>query len=384
MTLLTLGGLFLIGLMADILGRFTPLPRITVLLISGLLIGPSGFALISDAFISDWFEPLTNVALTMIGFLMGQKLSIKALKKNGNLAVVIALGKVLGTALVVSLLMWLVTGNIALALILGGIATATDPAATYDVVHESGTSNSFTDNLLSIVAIDDALGLIVFSLLLTLAITGASLVPEALLNSTVHIIASLLVGAVLAVPMSYLTGRLDFGQREGEPIQAEAIGFVLVCAGATVFFELSPILAAMAMGSVVASIATHHNRPFHAIEGIEWPFMILFFILAGASLHLDQWQDVGWLVVMYIFARALGTYLGTSLAAKTAGADTATKRWMGLALMPQAGVALGMALIASQQMPNYSELILTLVLSATILLEVFSPMLTGWVLRKVP
>jgi|TARA_B110000196_G_scaffold314423_1_gene322573 NhaP-type Na+/H+ or K+/H+ antiporter len=240
MTLLTLGGLFLIGLIADIVGRFTPLPRITVLLISGLLIGPSGFALISDAFISDWFEPLTNVALTMIGFLMGQKLSIKALKKNGKLTVVIALVKVLGTALVAALLMWLVTGNIALSLILGGIATATDPAATYDVVHESAISNSFTNNLLSIFAIDDALGLIVFSLLLTLAITGTSLVPEALLSSTVHIIASLLVGAALAVPMSYLTGRLDFGQREGEPIQAEAIGFVLVCAGATIFLNSHP------------------------------------------------------------------------------------------------------------------------------------------------
>jgi Kef-type K+ transport system membrane component KefB len=385
MTLLILGGLFLIGLVADIAGRLTPLPRITVLLLAGVFIGPSGLDLVPAKFIDQWFPTLTHLALAMVGFLMGQKLSLAALRDHGNRAVILALGKVAGSSLLIIVAVWILTGNVALALVLGGIATATAPAATFDVVHETALSNTFVDDLLSIVAIDDALGLVFFSILLTLAVSlnGGNFTAFMFAVGAADVLGSLAIGIVLGVPMAYLTGRLDFGQREGEPIQAEALGFVLLSAGASVWLDLSPILASMAMGSVVASLAKHHTRPFHAIEGIEWPCMILFFIFAGASLHMDSLEGIGWLVVVYLLARGAGTWLGINLSARAIKAGAAYRQWMGLALLPQAGVAMGMALIASQRLPEEAELILTLVLGTTIVLEIISPPLTRRILRRV-
>ena len=385
MTLLTLGALFLIGLVADVAGRLTPLPRVTVLLLSGILIGPAGFALLPQEFVSDWFPTLTNIALAMVGFLLGQRLTATELREHGYEVVGLALGKVAMSALLVFMVLTALGLDLVLALLFAGISTATAPAATFDVVHESESENVFTDRLLSIVAIDDALGLILFALLLAASMTlsGNGTGSEMMAAGLAEVASSVVLGALLGVPMAFLTGRLDFGQRNGEPIQAEAFGFVLVCAGAASLLALSPILTAMVMGSVVASLATHHNRPFAAIEGIEWPFMILFFILAGASLNLEEITGVGLLAISYIVARGAGTYLGTFAIASLLKLDRATKNWLGLALFPQAGVAVGMALVASQRFPQYSETIITTVLLTTVFLELISPVITRLVLRRV-
>jgi Kef-type K+ transport system membrane component KefB len=385
MILLTLGALFLIGLVADVAGRLSPLPRVTLLLLSGILIGPSGFALLPQDFVTDWFPTLTHIALAMVGFLLGQKLTANELREHGYVVIRLALGKVAMSALLVFVVLTALGVDLVLALLFAGISTATAPAATFDVVHESKSEGTFADRLLSIVAIDDAWGLILFALLLAAAatISGDSTGSEMVASGLFEAGGSVVLGALLGVPMAFLTGRLEFGQRNGEPIQAEAFGFVLVCAGAASLLGLSPILAAMAMGSVVASVATHHKRPFAAIEGMEWPFMILFFILAGASLKLEEISGVGLVAIGYVIARGTGSYLGIFGTASLLKLDTATRRWMGLALMPQAGVALGMALIASQRFPQYAESIITTVLLTTVFLELISPVITRAVLRHV-
>ncbi len=385
MTLLVLGGLFLLGLAADVTARWTPLPRVTLLLLSGVAVGPTGFDLIPAEFIEGWFPTLTEIALAMIGFLMGEKLSVPALRARAVAVAMLALGKVAGAAAAVAVVLWVLGVDLALALVLAGVATATDPVATFDVVAERGARGKFVDDLLSIVAIDDAWALILFSLLLASAVGlgGEGEAGELVASGLLETVGSLGFGAALGLPMALLTGRLEFGQRQGEPIQAEAIGFVLLCAGAATALELSPILSAMAMGGVVASLATHHARPFSAIAGVEWPFMILFFVLSGSSLRLDVLGDVGLVVVAYLVARAAGSWLGTYGAARAVGSDPEVRRWMGLALLPQAGVALGAALIASHRLPEHSDMILTVVLSTTIFLELTSPVVTRRVLEKV-
>lgn len=385
MLLLTLGALFLVGLTADVIGRYTPLPRVTLLLLSGVLIGPTGFDLIPAEVVESWFPTLTNLALSMVGFLMGQKLTIKALRARNGQVLSLVFGKVLGAAVVVFAALMLLGVPYPLALVLAGVATATAPAATFDVVHESGATGEFADTLVGVVALDDAWGLIVFSVLLALAVGGAAggVDNGMALAGLIEAGGSIALGLLLGVPMAYLTGRLTFGKRSGEPIQAEALGFVLICAGAAVTLHLSPILAAMAMGSMVASIATHHTRPFHAIEGIEWPFMILFFILAGASLDVQGDGAVLTIVVCYLLARTVGTYLGVLGVGTVFSYEKNVSRWMGLALLPQAGVALGMALIASQRLPEYGETILGVVLLATVVLELTSPIVTRRILSRV-
>jgi len=289
--------------------------------------------------------------------------------------------EVLMTGLLIATILSLFGVPLHIALLLAGIAPATAPAATLDVVHESSARGKLTNTLLGIVAIDDAWGLFIFSLMLAAAeaIHGGGGVTDAIITGTWEIAGALILGLVLGVPMAYITGRI----RSGEPTQAEAIGVVLICAGLAVWFEVSYILAAMVMGSIVANFAYHHERPFNAIEGIEWPFLILFFLLAGASLHLDSLIDAGWLAVGYILLRVIGRIGGVWLGGFICGAEQRIRYWLGLTLLPQAGVAIGMALLAVQRFPESEDVILPVVLGATVIFEVAGPAVTRLVLTHV-
>jgi len=372
--LLTLGLLFLLGLAADLIGRHTIFPRVTLLIVAGLAVGPTGFNLLPMELVDDWFPPMTTVALSLIGFLLGPQLSLSALRAQGNTVVSITIGETSGAVIVVALALWIYGVNPVVALLLAGIGAASAPAATFDVVHESHIHNRFSNTLLAVVALDDAIGLLLFSVAMALAtaLVGTHSPTESLLVGVKDIGGSVLLGAALGVPMAYLSGRI----RPGEPTLAEAIGFVLICGGIATWLDLSPVLAAMVMGSVVATLATHHDRPFHAIEGIEWPFMILFFILAGASAHAKALLAVGSVTAVYIVARCVGTYAGAWTGATALHADPVTRKWVGFCLFPQAGVSIGMALMASQRFPQFEAWVLPVILASTVLYELTSPVIT--------
>ena len=371
---LILGLLFLIGFVADILGRSTPLPRVTLLMLGGLAVGPAGFSLIPDAFVQEWFPELTTIALALIGFLLGHQLSIAALRKRGSFVIVISLCKVVGAALAVATTLIIVGLDPVMALLLAGVAPATDPAATYDIVHESRTRGEFVDTLLSIVAVDDVWGLMTFVLMIAVAgiVGGDAAIGAGVFSSLVDLGGSILLGVALGAPMAYLTGRI----RHGEPMLAEALGFVLLGAGIAGWFGLLPIVTSMVMGIMVASLASHYDRPFHAIEGIEWPFMVLFFVLAGASLQVNALVLAGGVTIVYVISRFGGIYVGTWLGSRVVGAQPELRRWLGMALMPQAGVAIGMALVATQRFPETASVVLTVAVASTVILETVGPILT--------
>lgn len=372
--LLILGLLFLLGLAADLLGRHTFIPRVTLLILAGLAVGPVGFDLLPSALVREWFPLLTTLALSLVGFLLGQKLSLAELRKHGRQVIGITIGETLAALVAVSLCLLAIGVHPVAALLLAGIATATAPTATFDVVRESGITGDFTDTLLAVVALDDAVALLLFSLAMAAAsaVDGDHSVVFSLATGIQEIGGSLVVGAGLGVPMAYLTGRI----RPGEPTLAEAMGFVLLCGGIATWLDLSPVLSAMIMGSVVASLAKHHERPFHAIEGVEWPFLILFFILAGASAHPGAVLLVGGITAVYMLSRCVGTWAGAAAGARLVRADPMVRKWMGLCLFPQAGVSLGMALLASQRFPEFEPFLLPVVLASTIIYEVVTPAIT--------
>jgi Kef-type K+ transport system membrane component KefB len=376
---LILGVLFLIGLAADLIGRFTFLPRITLLLLSGLAIGPAGFSLLPVDFVLEWFPALTSIALALIGFLLGQQLSVPALRIRGTAVVGISLCKVVGAWLAVGFAFFLVGADPVVALLLAGIAPATAPAAIYDLVHESGARGEFTETLLSVVALDDVWGLLIFVVMMAFSgvLNGDTAISSGIAASLIDIGGSVALGVALGAPMAYLTGRV----LPGEPTLAEALGFVLLGAGIAEWFNLLPILTAIVMGVMVASLATHHDRPFHVIEGIEWPFMILFFVLAGASFQVDALPLVGGLTTIYILSRCFGIYAGTRLGGNVVGARPPIRKWLGIALFPQAGVAIGMALLAAQRFPEIASIVLTVVVTSTIILETVGPIFTRQAIR---
>jgi Kef-type K+ transport system membrane component KefB len=276
----------------------------------------------------------------------------------------------------------LATGaGIQLALILAGIAPATAPAATIDVVREARTKGPFRQLLLGIVAVDDAWGLILFSVCsaAAAAVAGMDGYATPLGAAGWEIGGAVLLGVTLGVPAAKLTGLIE----PGEPTLSEALGIVFLCGGLAIWLGVSFLIASMVLGVVVANLAKHHRRPFHAIENIEWPFMVLFFVLAGASLQLTALETIGLVGAVYIIARAVGRVLGGWLGGWLCRADTSTRRWIGWALMPQAGVALGMALVASSRSPHLKEIVLPIVISSTILFELAGPVLTRHALRRV-
>lgn len=377
-----LGVLFLVGLATDVLGRRTALPRATLLLVMGMLLGPSALGWIESAQ-DGWAQFVTNVALVMVGFLLGGSLSGRALREHGRAIVCISLGKALGAFAVVCGGFLLVGAGVETALLLGAIATSTAPAATADVVRADRAEGAFTHRLLGVVAVDDAWGLVLFGVALAAveAMSGVG-ANGALALAAWDLGGAIALGLAIGVPAAFLTGRVA----PGEPTQAEALGIVFLCAGLALRLEVSFLLASMVMGATVANLARHHRRPFHAIEGIEWPFMILFFTLAGAALKLGALVATLGLLVAYVVLRAAGTMLGAMLGSAAAGDPSlrgSAARWMGLSLMPQAGVALGMALVAAQRLPAIEPAVLPVVVASTALFELAGPVLTRKALARM-
>lgn len=377
--LLTLGGILLISLAADAIGRHTFLPRVTLLLLFGVLIGKDVFDLIPPVF-TDRFEIITNMALLMVGFLLGGKLTTEFLRRSASETLWISISTAVVTTLVVSTILMAVGISASMAILLGCIASATAPAATMDIVLESDCKGPFSDLLLSIVALDDVWGLILFSIGIALVsiIAGNTEQSTQLYIAIWEIGGALILGLLLGFPAAYLTGRI----KTGRPMLMEALGLVFLCGGIAIWLDVSYLIASIVMGAVVTNFARHHEYPFHEIENIEWPFMTIFFVLAGASLELGMIKEIGLIGGVYIVSRVIGKLLGARIGAEFCKADPVTRCWMGFALLPQAGVAMGMALVAANRFPEYQQILLTVVISSTIFFEIIGPVFTRAALRR--
>ena len=375
-----LGSVFLLGLAADAIGRRTPLPRVTMLLIIGFVVGPECLDLLPDGY-RGLFRRASEIALTMVGFLLGERLVHSVRGGEGRAVLWISIAAVAVTAAVVFLGLLLIGLPAPTAMLLSGIATATAPAATVDVVRQSGAKGKFAGTLLGVVAVDDAWGLLGFSLLMAAAgiLSGnGNGAWEPISDGLWELSGALLIGGGLGTVMAFLTGRIS----KGEPTLLEAVGFVFLACGLAIAAGVSFILTAMVMGLCVAKLARHHEYPFHTIEDIELPFMILFFMLAGASLDVGALREIGWFGLAYVALRMIGRVLGGWLGGWLAGAPTAIRRGMGLGLMPQAGVALGMALLAKQKFPEIGDLILQVTIGSTVFFELMGPLMTRFALTR--
>jgi len=263
--LLSIGGILLFGQLTSSLGRLTLLPRVTLLLIFGVILGKDMLDIIPAALL-DGFDLIANMALLMVGFLLGGKLTAEYLRSTIGTILWISLSAAAITVFVVSLgLLWIGT-TIELALLLGCISSATAPAAVLDVVMESEHKGPFGDLLLSVVALDDAWALILFGLgvamVHSLGNHGAE--SSALVLALRDIGGAVVLGTVVGFPAAYLTGRIN----PGKPMLTEALGLVFICGGLAVWFEVSFLIAAMVLGAVIANFAKHHEYPFHTIEHV--------------------------------------------------------------------------------------------------------------------
>lgn len=379
--MITLGVLFLAALALDAVGRIVHVPRVTLLILLGAVLGPPGLDVLPEIF-SDAKEEYTAIALTMVAFLLGGSLERRALAEHGREIVALSVCVVIGSAALVGVALFLAGVPLPVALALAGISAATAPAATRDVVRQSGRKGRFASNLLGIVAIDDAWGLIVFSVLLTAAalLTGSDGAMAAIGHGAWEAGGGIVLGLAMGLPAAYLTGRL----KRGEPSLLEALGIVLICAGLSLSFEVSYLLAGMTAGACVVNLAKHHHYPFHEIERIEWPFVLLFFILAGGLFDLAVVAQIGWIGVIYILARLLARLVGGWFGAVFADLPPREGLLMGLALTPQAGVAIGMALVSADRFPEHGAQIIAVTVASTIIFELVGPFFTQYALSRAP
>jgi Kef-type K+ transport system membrane component KefB len=377
--LIAVGVLFLVGLALDSFGRRVHVPRVTLLILLGAVTGPPGFDLLPAAIAgTDGF--LAPVALTMVAFLLGGGLRRSTLRAHGREILVTSFTVVITSVILVTAGLILVGQPVALALLLGGISAATDPAATQDVIRQARATGRFATNLLGIVAVDDGWGLLVFSVVLTfVGYQFGNGTDNVLLHGVREVGGSIFLGLALGFPAAYLTGRI----RPGEPTLIEALGIVFLCTGLALYFDLSFLLAGMVCGVTIANFARHHDRPFHEIERIEWPFVLLFFVMAGASLNVSNFAVFAPVTLAYICFRIVSRIFGGWFGSKLAGLPAQECRLTGLALMPQAGVAIGMALVAADRFPEFGQSLLAITIASTIFFEVMGPLSTQIALARV-
>lgn len=378
--IITIGFILLLGLAADAIGKHTLLPRVTLLLLFGLAIGVNGFNIVPSTLIEN-YNVIADIALIMVGFLAGGKLSKSLMINHGLEVLLITISVVVITALIVIFGSYLAGIPIVVAILLGSISTTTDPAATLDVIIESKKTGVFIDRLTAIVALDDFFGLILFSLCLSVLPyfdPNIELLDSPIFYALKDVIGAILLGVLIGFPAAYLTGRINPGQ----PLLLEALGLILLCGGIAIMLDVSYLISAIVMGAVVANYAKHHEYSFHEIENIEWPIMIIFFIFAGASIQLVSLREVLPLILLYILFRVLGKILGGYIGCKITYLDDSTSRWMGFALIPQAGLAIGMALVAIGYVPEYKDQLMTVIICTTIIFEMSGPVLTRLSIHK--
>lgn len=370
--ILTLGFLLLVGLVVAGLGRRVGVPQVTLLILAGMALGPSGLGVLPEQ-IGDWYPVISDLALLMVGFLLGRHLEGYLLRAHGRKLLGFSLGTVIGAAAVVAVLLLAGGAPLPLALVLAGIAPASAPAAILLVVEESGGRGSYTQTMLALVAINNALALAVFDLLLSGAeALGSGGAVDPLLSGGRALGGALLVGILVGIPAALVVPRV----RTGEPMQLAVLGMVLACGGLALWLEASYLLAAIVLGAVLMNAPGGDRRPFETVESIDWPFWVLFFIVTGARAHPEELLALGLVGVLYVVGRVAGLVGGAWIGGVMGSAPRLHRQWMGPAILPQAGVALGMALAAGHGLPDWGDTIMTVVVASTVLFELMGPVVT--------
>jgi len=383
-SILSFGFILLAGLLAaKLIGRMK-FPGVTAYLVLGILIGPSILNFISENVIST-SGFISNVALSFIAFSLGQSFSREAFRRIGRLVLWTSILGACGPWVLVTLSFWLILRQpFYLSLLFGAIASATDPAATVMVVREYRTKGIFTDTLLGVVAIDDAWCLIIFaiSLAISRAVYSHLLSPlfltKVLFSSLLEIFGALILGGATA----WVLVRLSRYIRTTAELLTYTLGFILLNAGLASYLHLSILLTNMFMGGILVNINHGNSKFFDSIRIIESPLYLLFFVLAGASLEVGLLVKLGTVGAVYIVCRSFGKIWGASIGGRIANAPYAIKKYLGLALLPQAGVALGTALVAKSVFPEVGGIIITTIVTTSVIFELFGPLCTKIALEK--
>ncbi|WP_418482668.1 cation:proton antiporter [Frisingicoccus sp.] len=403
-TILAVSVALIAGLMMTRVVKPLKLPDVTAYLVAGVLIGPyflgqlniPGIGFISTGDVEQ-YALISNVALGFIAFAIGNEFRVSELKNTGRQALIVGIAEGLVASLFVNVAMialHMVLGDklpMSTAITLGAIATATAPAATLMVVRQYKAKGKLTDILLPVVALDDAVALMVFAVSFGMASalkSGSFNMTSILVEPFLEIVLSLIVGAF----MGWLLTQLETLFNSNSNRLSLTIAFVFLTVGISmVEFDIggihigfSSLLVCMMLGTVFCNICPLSEDLMEKSDKWTAPLFALFFVISGAGLELGVFSDVSIVIigVVYILFRCIGKYVGALASSKAAGCDKTVQKYLGITLFPQAGVALGMCITAAAEFGAEGAMIRNIILFSVLIYELVGPSMTKWALTK--
>jgi Kef-type K+ transport system membrane component KefB/CBS domain-containing protein len=388
--LFILGVSILGGLAGASLFQKLRIPQVVGFIVIGLIVGDNGLRIVSHKDVTT-LEPFTLFALGIIGFLVGGELKAENFRKYGRQFLAILLGEGVTAFVVVTLLtslfLYVVFGHLAIAvaagIVFGAVASATDPASTIDVLWEYRALGVLTTTVTAIVALDDALAMILYGLATGLVkmlagVTGSSVAHE-MLKVFLELLGAAVLGLIGATTLRLLLVRVKQVYKNF----TIAVGLLLLLIGVAVYANIDVILTSMTMGCILVNMLPKRSESlFESVRSYSTPIYVLFFVLAGARLSITQMP--GWLwgvVALYVVGRSAGKVFGAYMGARWTGSDAVVRRYLGLALFAQGGVAIGLSIMASHYLTSVTvsgglrlgDIVIFGVAATTLIVQLFGP-----------
>ena len=380
--LMYLAILLIAGLLFGRLAKFVKLPNVTGYLVAGLVIGPCVLRLLPETIVDD-FSLISEMALAFIAFTVGLTFKRSYFKRVGFTPVVIAVFEALVAVFLVQGALVAFGFDVEFALVLGAIAAATAPAATILVIKQYKARGPVTETLMSVVALDDAVALIAFGFSVTIARTisgsaGAN-IALSILEPFWEIALALLLGAACGLGMLV---PMRFFKKPGNR-QAILIAFIFLASGLATLLDVSALMSCMALGAVFCNVSGESDEMADLADSMTPPLFMMFFVVSGAGLDVSVIPQIGLVGIIYVVVRVLGKMLGAYLGAKLMKAPKAVCRYIGPTLIPQAGVAIGLTLVAQQVLPaDQADTIRAVILCGTLIYGIIGPAVTKLSLTK--
>lgn len=370
-----------LGFLMTRLTKKLRLPNVTAYIVTGILIGPYCLNMIPQNVI-DGMDFLSDIALAFIAFSTGEFFRLSTLRKNGMKVVVITVLEALMATLVVFIVTYFILGmDLAFSVVLAALASATAPASTVMTIRQTGAHGDFVDTLLQVVALDDVVGLLAYSVSISLAIAlstgGSGLNISHVVQPIAMNLAVFLLGGLFGVFLKLL-----MQGRSKDNRLIVSISLLFAFCGICAMADVSPLLGCMSMGTVYINISDD-EKLFKQLNYFTPPILLLFFVRSGLSFRLDALVNSSAAVgstpllavgVTYFFTRILGKYLGAYLGCRIVKKPKEVRNYLGLALIPQAGVAIGLAALGARTLGGETGIALeTVILASSVLYELVGP-----------
>ena len=368
--------IILFGIAGGKVSKRLNLPNVTGYLLAGLLLGPSFLKLVTpdDAGI---IEFINEFALGIIAFAIGGEFFLPDLKKLGKDVFVITVMEVVGVLAIVFVMMRYVLGqSFVFSIIIASMSAATAPAGTVMVIKQYRADGPLTRTILPVAALDDVLGIIAFGICMSLAkisIGATGDVSKIMMFAApfLEIIYSIGLGFVVGYIFTFLSTKI----KSHDHMLCLILVTILGTTGLANMFGISALLCNMVVGATACNLNRNIKRIFDIINEFAPPIHLLFFTFAGASLNLSALKSIGFLGVVYALSRAIGKISGATIGAKMVNAPPTVQKWLGLALLPQGGISIGLSMIVARELPDHAGEIITVILFSVLVFEIIGPIL---------